>query len=48
MDMVNVTICDAIPVALAVVKKTKRLTTEQDSQYARLKPKGYPIELLSP
>ena len=42
----NVTIYDAIPVALAVLKKTKCITADQDTQYARLKPKGYPIELL--
>jgi len=42
----NVTIHDAIPVALAVLKKTKCITADQETQYARLKPKGYPIELL--
>jgi predicted nucleic acid-binding protein len=42
----NVTIYDAIPVALAVLKKTNCITTDQDTQYAKLKPKGYPIELL--
>lgn len=44
----NVTIYDAIPVALAVLKKTKCITADQDTQYAKLKPKGYPIELLRP
>jgi predicted nucleic acid-binding protein len=42
----DVTIYDAIPVALAVLKKTTCITADQETQYARLKPKGYPIELL--
>jgi predicted nucleic acid-binding protein len=42
----SVTIYDTIPVALAVLKKTKCITADEDTQYARLKPKGYPIELL--
>ncbi len=42
----NVTIYDAIPVALAIMKKTNCLTADHDTQYAKLKPKGYPIELL--
>jgi predicted nucleic acid-binding protein len=42
----NVTIYDSIPVALAVLKNTKCLTADQETQYAKLKPKGYPIELL--
>jgi len=42
----NVTVCDAIPIALAVLRKTKCITADQDTQYAKLKPKGYPIELL--
>jgi predicted nucleic acid-binding protein len=44
----DVTIYDAIPVALAVLKKTKCITADRDTQYARLKTKGYPIELLRP
>jgi predicted nucleic acid-binding protein len=44
----NVTIYDAIPVALAVLKRTECLTADRDTQYARLKPKGYPIDLLRP
>jgi predicted nucleic acid-binding protein len=42
----NVTIYDAIPVALAALKKTKCITADQETQYAKLKPKGYPVELL--
>jgi predicted nucleic acid-binding protein len=44
----NIAVCDAIPVALAVLKKTKCITADRDTQYAKLKPKGYPIELLQP
>ncbi len=42
----NVTVYDAIPVALAVLKKTKCVTADQSTQYAKLKPKGYPVQLL--
>jgi predicted nucleic acid-binding protein len=42
----NVTIYDAIPVALAVLKKTKCITGDRDTQYARLKRKGCPIGTL--
>lgn len=42
----DVTIYDAIPVALADLKKTRCITADEDTQYAKLKPKGYPIELL--
>jgi predicted nucleic acid-binding protein len=42
----NVTIYDAIPVALAVMKKTRCITADRDTQYAKLKPKGYPMEAL--
>ena len=42
----NVTIYDAIPVALAVLKRTNCITADRETQYAKLKPKGYPIELL--
>ncbi len=44
----NVTVYDAVPVALAVLRKTKCITADKDTQYAKLKPKGYPIELLQP
>jgi predicted nucleic acid-binding protein len=43
----NVTVYDAIPVALAVLRKARCLTADQDTQYAKLRPKGYPIDLLS-
>ena len=42
----DVTVYDAVPVALAVLKKTKCITADQDTQYAKLKPRGYPIQLL--
>jgi len=42
----DVTVYDAIPVALADLKKTKCITADKDTQYAKLRPKGYPIELL--
>jgi predicted nucleic acid-binding protein len=42
----DVTVYDAVPVALADLKKTKCITADQDTQYAKLKMKRYPIELL--
>jgi predicted nucleic acid-binding protein len=42
----GVTIYDALPVALAGLKKTKCVTGDRDTQYLKIKPKGYPIELL--
>lgn len=42
----NVTVYDAIPVALAALRKTRCLTADRDAQYAKLKPKGYPVDLL--
>jgi predicted nucleic acid-binding protein len=42
----NVTIYDAIPVALAILKKTKCVTADKETQYSKIKPKNYPIELL--
>ncbi len=42
----DVTIYDAVPVALARLRRTTCLTADKDTQYERLKSKGYPIELL--
>jgi len=42
----DVTIYDAIPVALAVLKKTKCVTADRETQYSKIRPKNYPIELL--
>lgn len=42
----GVTIYDAVPVALAENKRTRCLTADRETQYAKIKPKGYPIDLL--
>jgi predicted nucleic acid-binding protein len=42
----GVTIYDAIPVALAVLMKTKCITADRETQYAKLRGRNYPIELL--
>lgn len=42
----NVSIYDAVPVALASLRSTRCVTADQETQYARLKSKGYPLELL--
>jgi len=42
----GVTIYDAVPVALADIKDITCVTADEDTQYAKLKPRGYPIELL--
>jgi predicted nucleic acid-binding protein len=42
----DVTVYDAVPAALADLKKTRCITADQDTQYAKLKVKRYPIELL--
>jgi len=42
----GVTVYDAAPVALAEAKKTFCVTADEDTQYMKLKPKGYPIRLL--
>lgn len=42
----NVTVYDAIPVALAERMKAVCITADKETQYSRLKPKNYPIELL--
>lgn len=42
----GVTIYDAIPVALALVRKTRCITADRDTQYTKLKTRGYPVELL--
>jgi len=42
----DVTIYDAIPVALAEREKTICITVDENTQYHKLKPKNYPIELL--
>lgn len=42
----NVTFYDAVPVALAKIEKVKCITADRTSQFAKLSPRGYPIELL--
>jgi len=43
----NVTVYDAVPVALAELKQTVCITADSQTQYKKLKPKGYPVTLLS-
>ncbi|HUK50236.1 MAG TPA: hypothetical protein VLV18_04305, partial [Terriglobales bacterium] len=42
----GVTIYDAVPVALATIRKTRCVTADRDTQYSKIKPKNYPIDLL--
>lgn len=42
----DVTIYDAVPVALAKVREISCITADSQTQYSRIKAKGYPIELL--
>jgi predicted nucleic acid-binding protein len=37
---------DALPVAIAENKKTVCITADEETQYKKLQPKGYPIDLL--
>ncbi len=43
----NVTVYDAVPVALAELKQTICITADAKTQHKKLQPKGYPITLLS-
>ena len=43
----NVTVYDAVPVALAELKQTVCITADAQTQYKKLKHKGYPVTLLS-
>jgi predicted nucleic acid-binding protein len=42
----KVTFYDALPVAIAENKKTICITADEDTQYKKLQPKHYPVELL--
>jgi len=42
----DVTLYDALPVALAEHRKTVCITTDEETQYRKLQLKGYPVELL--
>ncbi len=43
----GVTIYDAVPVALAELRKTVCITADEETQYKRMKARGYPVALLS-
>jgi len=43
----EVTINDAIPVALAKLRGTVCITADENTQFKRTKAKGYPVQLLS-
>ena len=43
----EVTVYDAIPVALAELRGTICITADEETQYKRLKARGYPVALLS-
>lgn len=42
----KVTFYDALPVAIAEHKKTICITADEETQYKKLQPKDYPVELL--
>jgi len=42
----DVSLYDAIPIALAKRQKTVCITADEQTQWGKLRPKGYPIELL--
>lgn len=42
----KITFYDALPVAIAENKKAICITADEETQYKKLQPKGYPIELL--
>ncbi len=42
----KITFYDALPVAIAENIKTVCITADEDTQYKKLQPKGYPVELL--
>ena len=43
----TVTIYDAVPVALAEIRKTVCITADKETQYRKLKAHGYPVALLT-
>ncbi len=43
----DVTMYDAVPVALAQLRGTLCITADEQTQYNKLKPHGYPVTLLS-
>ncbi len=42
----KITFYEAMPIAIAENKKTVSITADEETQYKKLQPKGYPIELL--
>lgn len=42
----KITLYDALPVAIAEQRKTVCITADVETQYKKLLPKGYPVELL--
>jgi predicted nucleic acid-binding protein len=42
----KITLYDALPVAIAEHRKTVCITADEETQYKKLLPKGYPVELL--
>lgn len=42
----KVTLYDALPIAIAEHRKTICITADEETQYKKLKIKGYPVELL--
>lgn len=42
----DVTLYDALPVALAEHRKTVCITADEETQYRKMQKKGYPVELL--
>jgi predicted nucleic acid-binding protein len=43
----DVTLYDALPVALAEHRKTLCITADEETKYGKVRMKGYPVELLS-
>jgi len=42
----KITFYDALPVAIAESKKTVCITADEETQFKKLRLKGYPVELL--
>ncbi len=42
----KITLYDALPIAIAEHKKAICITADEQTQYKKLQPKGYPVELL--
>ncbi len=42
----DLTVYDAVPVAVAALMKTECITADEETQYSRTRRKGYPVELL--